>query len=116
MDAYVYYKFYLRDYRLGSAPVIPKLDFPFYEQQARTNINGYILQMPEKIPDEVKFLTCELADYLYMNEGSENKTAESQTGRNVTYDKGTVYSIITRHLLNTGLLYRGADGVNKRRS
>jgi len=89
-------------------------DFPFWEQEAARLVDLYMfdrLKDYSVVPHAVKSCVCELAEYLYLNEGNENKSSEGIAGRSVTYRQGTPYRIIQRHLLTMGLLYRGSNYV-----
>ena len=108
--------FYTNNYLLGRRPTIPLLDFPFWAQRARTFIDQYTFdQIGDHELDEfyeaIGTCTCELAEFLYSNEGSENLQSESITGRSTTYVKGFEYQICQRHLGMTGLMYRGEGRV-----
>ena len=103
-------EYYKEEYLIGRQAVIPDNDFPFYEKRARGFIDTFTMNRirVNNILEEIKQCICELAEYCYINEGSENKNSESIAGRSVTYKHGQEYRITERHLFKTGLLYRGA--------
>jgi len=106
-------KFYLESYLLGREPQIPLDIFPFWATRATDLIAQYTFNRIDKAQlkmhgSYIMSCACELAEHLYMNEGSENKASESIQGRSVTYEQGVPYRICQRHLSMTGLMYRGA--------
>ena len=109
----IYYK---NHYHFGGNTIIPTKNFKFWSRRARNIIDELTFNRIDScdIPEQVKQCTCELAEYLYMNEGNENKSSESIAGRSVTYNKNTVYNIVRRNLFITGLLYRGGNYVFER--
>jgi len=105
-------EFYQSNYLLGRKPVLPLGEFPFWEKKARQFMDLVCLgkideRRLETSSDPIGQCACELAEYFYMNEGSENKQSEGIAGRSVTYFKGTEYKICQNHLFNLGLMYRG---------
>lgn len=106
--------FYVNDYLLGKKPVLPLGDFNYWESKASTYIEQYSLnrineEARVEHADKLSKCVCELAEYLYINEGIENKTTESVSGHSASYIRGVEYFICQRHLGNLGLLYRGAS-------
>lgn len=123
---YNYYKekFYGKD--------IPQDSFPKYAMDAKIRIDYYTDHRikEEKITDDIKNAYCEIAELLfkqeslYQNTINENQIISETVGpRSVTYsnqnslknekilttnelDK-TCYKICCKHLIHTGLLYRG---------
>ena len=109
-------EFYTQDYLLGRKPQLPLSEFPFWAERAAEHINQYTFNRINDVAlvthgAVIKRCNCELAEFLYMNEGSENKESESVKGRAVTYLHGTEYRMCQRHLGMTGLMYRGAGYV-----
>jgi len=110
--AYATVKFYQETYLLGREPPMPLEAFPFWEARAAEQINHFTLGRIDKSAlithkKRIGKCACELAEFLYENEGNENKASESTSGRSVVYEQGTPYRICLRHLLMTGLMYRG---------
>jgi hypothetical protein len=108
MSVYADQIFYADEYLVGRVHILPSDDFAFFEKKARVYIDKYTLNRidPANIPAEVRQCVCELAEYLYMNEGSENKQSESVSGMSANYIQGVELNIIRRYLDNTGLLDR----------
>jgi len=93
---------------------MPLEALPFWIDRAAELIDHYTLGRINKSAlrehrEAIGKCACELAEYLYQNEGSENKVSESVRGQAVTYEPGTAYRICQRHLRMTGLMYRGAS-------
>ena len=110
---YATVKFYQQSYLLGREPQMPLDSFPFWAERATEQIDHYTFNRigKESLAMHKKRIgkcACELAEYLYQNEGNENKAAESNQGWSVTYEKGVPYRICQRHLAMTGLMYRGS--------
>lgn len=65
---YADYEFYTSEYLLGKAPTVPEESFPYWEREARMQIDSYtfgrIGSLPES-PEEVKLCTCAVAEVLY---------------------------------------------------
>lgn len=107
--------FYKEKYLLGRKPKIPLQEFMYWEQVARAHIEQFTFkritedELSGPNGDIIGNCTCELAEFLYMNEGYENKTSESISGRSVSYKAGTEYQICKRHLGTIGLMYRGSN-------
>jgi len=107
-------QYYTEKFLLGRKPRLPLLEFEFWERQARSFIDQYTF---DRIDEEALSLhgagiadcACALAEYLYLNEGNENKASESISGRSATYLYGTEYKICQRFLGMTGLMYRGSS-------
>lgn len=110
-------EFYLENFLVGRKPKLPLAEFSYWEQQARIYINQVTFDRIDQSTLDGSFFkriglcTCALAEYLYMNEGYENKQSESVSGRSVSYIQGTEYTICLRYLGMTGLMYRGAGDV-----
>lgn len=129
---YVDYKYYVSEYLLGKVPAISETEFPYWEKQARTEIDRYTFGRMRAssfvLTAPVKDCCCELAELLYMaeqvtqqsgqNGASGPLSAFSNDGQSGTFDLSqSIYTesgkqkkmreIIYRHLLKTGLLYAG---------
>lgn len=129
---YADYQYYANGYLLGREPVVPEKTFPYWEKQARTEVDKFtyerILTHSGLISDKVKDCVCELAELLYqadsvaqqgLQQGAAGPlTSYSNDGESGTFDlsKSTyteegkekkAKEIIYRHLGNTGLLYAG---------
>ncbi len=129
---YVNYNYYINDYLLGKSPVVPEEVFPYYEKQARSEVDRYtfnrLLAHPSLISNKVQDCVCELAELLYgANSASEQAleqgliapmTSYSNDGESASFDLSKsiwteegkarkTREIINRYLGNTGLLYRG---------
>ena len=102
-------QYYQQDYLLGRKQVIPDDMFLFFEKKARRFIDDFTFNRvtPNEPPAPVRECACALAEYLYTNEGYENKSSESIAGHSASYRTGIEYQIIQTHLQMTGLLYRG---------
>jgi hypothetical protein len=116
VDNYITEEFYLGRYLLGRSPVLPDKEFLFWERRARMYLDQYTFDrikqdtdVLERFYSEIGNCICELAEYLYMNEGAEGKRTESVTGRAVAYIKGYEYQICQKYLSMTGLMYRGSN-------
>lgn len=129
---YADYEFYTQVYLLGRKPKITEDDFPFWEREARTEIDRLTFNRLKAdsslIPDEVKYCACALAE-LYFEADSVKESARSQglagpisswsnDGQSGSVDlsqsqyteSGMVKEkskIIHRYLYHTGLLYAG---------
>jgi len=107
---------YVNTYLLGREPVLSLDEFGFWEKKARKWINYYTFDRIdsyqfEKHSTDIGECVCELAEHLYMNEGSENKESESVRGRSVKYRENVVYEICRKHLAHTGLMFVGVEAV-----
>ena len=110
---YATVKFYQKTYLRGTDPRMPLDVFPFWVDRATEQINHFTLNRIDKAAlykygVQIGKCACELAEFLYVNEGSENKASESVQGRSVVYEQGTPYRTCQRHLGMTGMMYRGA--------
>lgn len=107
-------EFYEDEYLLGRKPQLPNTEFKFWEHKARIFVDQFTFDRisQEDIDgpsgDKIKRCVCELAEFLYLNEGSENKKSEGIPGRSVSYIQGIEYDICQRYLMMTGLMYRGS--------
>lgn len=113
---YVSLAYYVADFLLGKKPKLPPSDFAYWEKSARRIVDYYTFnRITPKILEEhknpISQCVCELAEFLYMNEGSENKVNESVAGRSTSYIVGYDYDICAKHLMGTGLMYRGGGSV-----
>ena len=113
--SYISESFYKERYLLERKPVLPKDEFLFWEKKARAYVDLYTFDRIKNnenylddYEEEIGGCLCELAEYLYMNEGSENKISESITGRSVAYVQGYEYRLCHKYLFTTGLMYRGS--------
>jgi len=109
--------FYRESYLLGRKPVLPLSDFMFWEKRARAVIDQYTFEritpeLREQFTNELGQCACELAEYMYRNEGAEDKQSESVSGMSVTYIQGYERRVCLKHLGVTGLMYRGAIYAN----
>ena len=112
--SYITEAFYLGQYLLGRNAVLPRNEFLFWEKKARAYLDQLTFNriqrdrgLIDKHLNEIGGCLCELAEFLYLNEGSENKVSEAIPGRSVAYQKGTERAICRRWLDETGLTYRG---------
>lgn len=111
-------EFYQESYLLSRKPKLPLPEFEYWEQTARRYVDQFTFnrisdETLEQFKEQIGQCTCELAEYLYMNEGYENKQSESISGRSASYRQGTEYTILRRHLGMTGLMYRGSGYVTE---
>ena len=129
---YVDYEYYVDGYLLGREPAVPEKVFPYWEKQARTEIDKRTFDRIKAdetlVSDQVKDCCCELVELLYQadsvaqqtlqNGGSGPLASFSNDGQSGTFDLSQstytesgksckVREIIYRHLGNTGLLYSG---------
>lgn len=129
---YVDYNYYITGYLLGKSPSVPEELFPYWEKQARSQIDkytyGHILADLSLVSENVKDCTCELVEFLYqadsvvqqgIEEGAAGPVASySNDGQSASFDLSRsayteegktkkVKEIIYRYLSNTGLLYAG---------
>lgn len=129
--AYADYGYYVGSYLLGREPAVPEDEFPFWEKQARTEIDLQTfnrLKGAEEVPEEAKDCVCALAELLYKADrlDSENLaegvagalTSYSNDGQSGSFDVSqSVYTvdgrkketerIIRKYLLGTGLMFKG---------
>ncbi len=100
--------------------IIPKESFSKFEYKARLELDRFTfgrLKGLQKIPEEAKQCVCEMTEYLYSEAQKSHSgiSSESTDGYSVTYQKeksGNVinkdlYQIAEKHLIMTGLLFRG---------
>lgn len=129
---YVDYNSYITGYLFGKSPSIPVELFPYWEKQARIQIDRYtygrISADSSLISENVKDCACELAELLYqadsvvqqgIEEGAAGPvTSYSNDGQSASFDLSRsayteegkskkIKEIIYRYLSNTGLLYAG---------
>lgn len=132
MIMYADYQYYISGYLLGKSPSVPKDMFPYWEKQARIQIDRYTYGRVSVdlslVSEKVKDCTCELAEFLYqadsvvqqgIEEGAAGPVASySNDGQSASFDLSRsayteegkskkIKEIIYRHLSNTGLLYAG---------
>lgn len=130
--AYADYMYYLDSYLMGKEPIVPTADFPYWEKQARREIDartfGAIQKNQALATDDVKDCTCAVAELLYKadnlaeqarKEGAAGPLASySNDGESGTYDlkespytesgkRAEIQRLIYKYLGNTGLLYAG---------
>ena len=116
---YADYEFYTSEYLLGKAPTVPEESFPYWEREARMQIDSYtfgrIESLPE-LPEEVKLCTCAVAEVLYQADKAKAEQQESGLAGTVDLSSSTVTEtgkrqevqrLIVQHLSSTGLIYRG---------
>lgn len=129
---YVDYEYYVDGYLLGREPAVPEKVFPYWEKQARTEIDKRTFDRIKAdetlVSDQVKDCCCELVGLLYQADGVAQQSLQegapgplvsfSNDGQSGTFDlsqsvytesgkAGKVREIIHRYLGNTGLLYTG---------
>ena len=129
---YADYRYYTEGYLLGKSPAVPEEIFPYWEKQARNQIEQYtfgrISADSDLISEKVKDCTCELAEFLYQADSvsqhgiqdgaagpissysNDGESASFDLSRSVYTEDGKskkVKEIIYRYLSNTGLLYAG---------
>lgn len=113
------YSFYKDEYLLGREEVIDVASFPFYERQARKEIERYTLGKTSE-EEEFKMCICEVAERLFIAEENTATTqgiASEKTGdHSISYVNVTdinvsraneIKQVVHKWLANTGLLYRG---------
>lgn len=118
--AYADYEFYIKSYVCGSkGEVIDIFSFPFFERKAEICLKKYAPNLPENVPDIVRFCVCEIAEKLFF--GKQDKPAlgvASQSAGDVSVSYNTSASFddllekeikktVYDYLGNSGLLYRG---------
>lgn len=129
---YVNYDYYITEYLIGKSPEIQEDLFPYWEKQARSQIDKYTYGRIRNdsclISEYVKDCTCELAELLYQSDSINKQGIEegaagpvssySNDGQSASFDLSrSVYTeegkakkvkeIIYKYLSNTGLLYAG---------
>lgn len=129
---YADYGYYIDGYLLGKSTAVPEEIFPYWEKQARSQIDQYtygrISADSDLISEKVKDCTCELAEFLYQADSvsqqgiqdgaagpissysNDGESASFDLSRSVYTEDGKskkVKEIIYRYLSNTGLLYAG---------
>ena len=115
-------EFYQQSYLLGRKPKLPLPEFEYWEQTARRYVDEFTFNriteetLEGPSGEKIGQCVCELAEFLYINEGYENKQSEGISGRSASYRVGTEYTILRRHLGMTGLMYRGSEYVTERSS
>ncbi len=127
---YADYEFYVTRFLAGSEPMIPAEDYERYEAQAEDVIRYASQNRSESYEgDEVKRCACELAELLcgaarasqaasdaggsgllssYNNDGLQASFAVQESDYTAEGIRKKKAEIIRKHLLWTGLLYRGA--------
>lgn len=122
----VTYEYYAESYLLGKEAEIPEKIFPYYEKQARTEIDRMTfdrIKNMSEIPEEVKECVCDVAELLFKAEqycgdapgplssyGNDGETGTYDLSRSIYTEEGKrkkVREIIRKHLANTGLMYAG---------
>lgn len=128
---YADYEFYTSEYLLGKAPTVPEESFPYWEREARMQIDSYtfgrIESLPE-LPEKVRLCTCAVAEVLYQagkakseqqesglagplaswsNDGQSGTVDLSSSAVTETGKRQEVQRLIVQHLSSTGLIYRG---------
>lgn len=118
-NMYAEREFYTSVYR---GDVIPSDKHAKFNQKASVYIDYITLNRVKKletIPDEVKFATCSVMDYMYqLTNGTgllplQNKTSESVGDYSVSYEQSNkeietlYYRAAKEYLAHTGLMYRG---------
>ncbi len=131
---YVDYNYYTTEYLLWKSPAVPEKDFPYWEKQARKEIDRFTFDRVAAdqtlLIDAVKDCCCELAELLYQADQVAQQSAQSggtgplasfsNDGQSGTFDlsqsiytesgkRKKVQDIIYRYLAHTGLLYAGLE-------
>jgi len=108
--------FYVDEFLRGKQRKLPPEDFEFWVMQAQGYVDEYTFNSIKNNPDnllnykeEIERCACELAEYLYENEGYKNKKSETISDRSAAYKIGVEYYICQNNLLMTGLMYRGSN-------
>lgn len=131
---YVDYHYYIDMYLMNRTPILSDEDFLFWIKQAKRELDHLtfdrIKEDESLINNDVKDCLCELAEYLfeqyrYTESISEDRTtgtlsSYSNDGESATYDVSAMkekysdsakpsvtYSIVSKYLSRTGLMYRG---------
>lgn len=112
---YATHEYYLNTYLDGEtddSKTIPTPQVYRYLRQASSYLNGITLgRIGSEVTDSIKDCTCEIAEALYLHDKRDGISSENNDGYSVSYTPddldGKVYDIAVRHLLPTGLLYRG---------
>ncbi len=130
---YVDYRYYVNTYLVNRYPLIPENEFSFWEKQAERELDHVTFDRIRKnaylVDENVMDCTCELTEYLYKQDrftrASEDETmgilsSYSNDGESATYDvsamkekysdsakPSVIYSIVSKYLSRTGLMYRG---------
>lgn len=129
---YADYAYYETDYLLGREAAIPEEKFPYWEKQARVEVDkhtfGRIAEDPGLITEPVKDCVCEIAELLYKadeiteqarqqgyagplasysNDGESGSVDLSQSNYTESGKAEKIREIISRYLAFTGLLYAG---------
>ena len=112
-------EFYTSVYR---GDIIPSDKHDKFNQKASVYIDYITFDRVKKLettPDEVKFATCSVMDYMYQLTGGtglqplQKKTSESVGSHQVSYESNTkevetlYYKAAKEYLANTGLMNRG---------
>lgn len=129
---YADFDYYVSDYKMGKAPEVSGEDFPYWEKQARAEIDaltfGRLKANPALIFDDVKDCICAVAELLYKADSlSEQARQAGAAGNLISYSndgesgtfsaEGSAYTesgkkaevkrLVYKYLGNTGLLYAG---------
>ena len=120
MTAYAIWDDYV-EYLKGREPSVPESGFEHWSRRASAYIDAITfdrLKDPitlELHKEKVIAATCELAEYYSSDVVQESKGLQSVsvTGHSMTFNKSgdtekETRNIVSLHLANTGLLYRGA--------
>ena len=117
MTLYVDFDFYEAEYE---GKIVEADNFGFYSRKASQIIKQYTCgNVPDEVPESVKFCCCELSELLYKSDkssSSQGVTSEKVGDWSASYESGEsqqkalsskIRSVVYSWLADTGLLYRG---------
>lgn len=129
---YADYAYYVSGYLLGKSPAVPEDVYPFWEKQARAEIDAYtfgrISRDETLVSERVKDCTCAVTELLYKagsiseqaiaagaagplvsysNDGESGTFDTGQSKYTETGKKAEIQRLIGHYLGGTGLLYAG---------
>lgn len=116
--AYADYTYYIDIYK---GRILPERDFNYLSERAAEFMDNVTFgriktQNCALFEDNIKKCNCELAEYAYKSDVIKNITSETIGDYSVSYAqcaqraadiRKNQYQITAKHLLNTGLMYRG---------
>lgn len=113
--AYADYDYYINNYK---SSILSESDFNFLSERAAEFMDSVTFgrlktQDCTEFDDNIKKCNCELAEAVYKSDVQKKITSESIGEYSVSYAQQTAdshknqYQIVVKHLLNTGLMYRG---------
>lgn len=131
---YADYDYYVTGYLLGKSPVIPQEMFPYWEKQARIEIDaltsGRLRDNQSLVTENAKDCVCAVAELLhkadsiserafqegaagplssYSNDGESGTFALDQSIYTESGKKAEIQRLAYRYLGRTGLLYSGVS-------